>query len=846
MLKQILFILLLVFTSTNYSFADTFTDVLEDDYFYDAVEYLKSNDIVQGYQDGSFGVDRSISRAELSKIIILDSNYPLKKSTKCFLDVGFSDWFSPHVCTAKAYGIVNGFDGGYFKPNNSITKAESLKLILLSKKISDFESSLNFDSGINMSESDWFYDIVNFAKKNQIWFFDSNDSPNELISRAEFAELFFRTVNFVNPESSLISEFNKDALDADTFENPLEDLNVEELKKSLEDANTSQDDTNDLLVKDNFLDLEDATGISVDNQNQNQDNNGDNIAFNPSDELLNFNFTTYDVDSFDKVELINEFSNFYFRNQIVSFNGMLDSNDDSILFAVLDQNKETVYSEVFPVFSKRFEIDVLLDFEGDYYFALIPGTKGTSKIYDVKILDIDNFKLQNNNRDDVNLEFITEFADDLTSAELKSNDLALYELSFSQGQNSFSYLINSNNEFVIDYKSFVDFIPGKIELKASRLDVDFENFTINKFNDFDLLELDAEYHNFSEISDDITNLNLDNFYTLNSPVTVSFDYNGDFSKDFYLINPNGSVNVFKDQILSQGNTHSLTFKPNESGTYVLEVNDLNGLAIINTPIYQEGKDILLPDYFDLFDSKDIGVKVDLNLMLNLINEVRTNFNLSQVSIDPSLSQLASDHMLDMVENNFFAHVNLEGQTPQQRATQAGINTLVGENLAKDLNTEKAFYSLMRSAAHRKNILNPSWDKVGLAIAESDGYVYAVQEFSFSEDSVLNAFNELVQDKLNVNSQSQNLILRADYWTDLMSENQNFSTTINGESIFDNLNDSGFSSFLALVGAQSDIANLEANLIESLNNLSDFEPESYAVSVNFDGTGKYAFSIIVAK
>jgi len=61
-----------------------------------------------------------------------------------------------------------------------------------------------------------------------------------------------------------------------------------------------------------------------------------------------------------------------------------------------------------------------------------------------------------------------------------------------------------------------------------------------------------------------------------------------------------------------------------------------------------------------------------------------------------------------------------------------------------------------------------------------------------------------------------------------------------------LENSGFSSFLALVGAQSDISQLEANLGQSLDSLSDFEPQAYSLALTFDGDGKFAFTIIVAK
>tara|TARA_Y100001970_G_C14257767_1_gene876876 strand:+ start:2751 stop:5303 length:2553 start_codon:yes stop_codon:yes gene_type:complete len=846
--KFIFFILSLV--SLNLTFANVeFTDVSEDDYFYEAVNYLKNNNIVQGYDDGSFGVNKSITRAELSKIIILESNFKLGRSTKCFSDVSFKDWFSPHVCTAKAYGVVKGFDDNSFKPYNPVTKAESLKLLLFSLNIKDFKESSNQNS-INMIESDWFYDMVNFADSLDIWFFDDSVSPNSLISRSEFAELFYRTHEYIldemlfDPEAENLETDYPEAENSEDNSNSLDKDKDNDSKIEVLDQDLQEEDVNDDQDQNNVIEeTSNATGIVVVDDGS-DDQAIENIEGNSL--LDDFEFKTYSLESFDDISLSKDFSNFYFENQVLSLNGRLDSNHESVLFAILDQDKNTVYSEVFDVKDSFFEVDSVLNLKGEYYFALIPGSSGTSKIYPVRIEGKESFNVNFNLRDEINLSFDTTFENSQTIMKFNSPQTSLYELSFIQDSKELSLFVDSNNSFVLDYALFKDFTSGEILVKGSRLDIDFDSKSISQFNDFNFDNLNAEFHNFSEVNESITNFNLPSFFIPNQEVIVSFTYDDDFKKDFYLINPNGEVESFKDQVISDGNQHSFNFTPTLSGTYVLEVNDLNGLAIINAPIYETGSDIVLPDYFDLFDSDSSSNKVDVNLMLNLVNEVRNNYGLNSVALNSDLNNLADVHLQDMIANNFFAHVNLQGQSPQDRAIELQINTVVGENLAKDLNTEKAFYSLMRSAVHRANILDESWEELGLAITESDGYVYVVQQFSFNEDTALDDLNAIVSQKLNLNTVSQNLQLEAQAWSDLMAQTQTFSTNINSISIFDGLENSGFTSFLALVGAQSDISNLEVNLNDSLENLADFAPQSYAVAVKFDGTGKFAFTIIVAK
>lgn len=829
-----LFILCLLF-SVNLSFA-SFLDVTSDNEFYEAVQYLQDSKIVQGYSDGTFGVDRSISRAEMSKILILDSSYKLLKPTKCFVDVNFDDWFSAHVCSLKAYGIANGYANNNFKPNAPITKAEALKLILKSQKV---ELSSNVaSSSVNMNSQDWFYDLVNFAVENQIWFFDNAVSPNSLISRGEFAQLFYNNHNFIEAEKS--SSDSNDNQNLDLNNDSSQDLEINTDLNQIDtpdlDENLTQDSDGQVTANPNS----EVPKVQVEEpQNNNQNSQDSNV-------LNDLNFKEYAVDSFDEIRLDHKFANFYFDNQIFSFSGRLDTQDDKVLFAVLDQSKNTIFSQLYDVENSQFDFSVNLDLEGEYFFALIPGTGGSSKIYEVTFGSLDDFTILNNGRDELNVNLQTDFVNYKTFLELNSDSPALYELSFKQNNKEQILLVDSNQNFEFNYSTLKGFVPGEILVKAAKMELDYDSLEILKFNQVDLGNLDAVYHNFSEINSDISNLSIPSFFTKNQAVNVGFTYADSFKKDFYLIQPNGIVKSFKDQISSNSNNHTLSFLPDTDGTYILEINDNNGLAIINVPIYQSNSTVLLPDYFDLFDRDNLGQLVDTNLMLNLINEARANYGLSAVELNTKLNNLSKVHLDDMIDRDFFAHVNLDGQSPQDRASLLEINTVVGENLAKDLNTEKAFHSLMRSAVHRANILNPEWETVGLAIAESDGYVYVVQEFSFTEESVVKTFDDLVSSKLNLDTLSQNLQVRASQWSDLMIENDSFSTNINNESIFDTLLNSGFTSFSALVGAQSDLANLETNLENSLDRLKSFAATAYGLGIAFDGEGKFAFTIIVAK
>ena len=91
----------------------------------------------------------------------------------------------------------------------------------------------------------------------------------------------------------------------------------------------------------------------------------------------------------------------------------------------------------------------------------------------------------------------------------------------------------------------------------------------------------------------------------------------------------------------------------------------------------------------------------------------------------ALITAAGDHAQDMLDNDFFDHVNLQGQTPPDRAVEAGYPTsIVGENIAwggttGTLDTSSAVYqrhdSLFRSPDHRQNMLLAGYREAGMGV-----------------------------------------------------------------------------------------------------------------------------------
>jgi uncharacterized protein YkwD len=118
-------------------------------------------------------------------------------------------------------------------------------------------------------------------------------------------------------------------------------------------------------------------------------------------------------------------------------------------------------------------------------------------------------------------------------------------------------------------------------------------------------------------------------------------------------------------------------------------------------------------------------------MFALVNTERAKEGLQFVSFDNSLRDVARAHSDDMFSRGYFSHYTPEGASPFDRMNDADIQyTFAGENLALAPSTKLAMQGLMNSPGHRANILNPSFNKIGVGVI--DGGIYGKmysQEFT---------------------------------------------------------------------------------------------------------------------
>jgi len=117
-------------------------------------------------------------------------------------------------------------------------------------------------------------------------------------------------------------------------------------------------------------------------------------------------------------------------------------------------------------------------------------------------------------------------------------------------------------------------------------------------------------------------------------------------------------------------------------------------------------------------------------LLALLNRERATRGLQSLSLHSALSGVAARHARLMAKMEDAFHVSPAGTRPGERILSVpGLLVLsLAENVAKNATLPAAHDSLMASPGHRKNILNPLFTHVGLAVIRSKGSVYVVENF----------------------------------------------------------------------------------------------------------------------
>jgi len=115
--------------------AFAYTDVTAGTKVAEAVSILSDLEIFEGFEDGTFKPNDTVTRAQMAAIICRTLGYEDQAAASTgstnFNDVPASHWASGYINVAEALQVVNGYGNGNFGPEDQVTYEQAIKMIVV-------------------------------------------------------------------------------------------------------------------------------------------------------------------------------------------------------------------------------------------------------------------------------------------------------------------------------------------------------------------------------------------------------------------------------------------------------------------------------------------------------------------------------------------------------------------------------------------------------------------------------------------------------------------------------------------------------------------------------------------
>jgi hypothetical protein len=113
----------------------------------------------------------------------------------------------------------------------------------------------------------------------------------------------------------------------------------------------------------------------------------------------------------------------------------------------------------------------------------------------------------------------------------------------------------------------------------------------------------------------------------------------------------------------------------------------------------------------------------------LIDAARRQAGVPSLRRDTALDQLAQDHAMAMAARGQTAHDVGDGPPAERLARARVVARRIGENVARAASVERAHAVLWDSPSHRGNIVDPSFDALGVGVVRAAGDVWVCELFA---------------------------------------------------------------------------------------------------------------------
>ncbi|MGO4890260.1 S-layer homology domain-containing protein, partial [Anaerobacillus sp. MEB173] len=171
----------------------SFSDVQSNAFYYEAVQYLVGQGVLKGYSDGTYKPQANVKRSEaaqmLAEVLELDTSNTSKSN---FTDVKAGEWYTGAINALVDAKIINGYKDGTFKPNETITRAELAQMLVTAYNL-DLSGSNNRFSDVKAGA--WYSAAVATLVDYEITTGKTSTTfaPGENVTRGQAATFVYRS-----------------------------------------------------------------------------------------------------------------------------------------------------------------------------------------------------------------------------------------------------------------------------------------------------------------------------------------------------------------------------------------------------------------------------------------------------------------------------------------------------------------------------------------------------------------------------------------------------------------------------------------------------------------------------
>ncbi|MEI5893454.1 hypothetical protein DXB51_13395 [Bacillus cereus] len=186
---------------------NAFPDVPSGQWYTKAINEMAAKGIISGLTDGTFGLGKDVTRAEVATFIVKAKDIKPNSKSTSFTDVDANEWYAQWVSAAESNKLMAGIGDNKFGPKDQLTRAQMAQILVNAYGFkADENNKQTFNDIDGLSWATAKSSIETLASLGLIsGYGDGTFKPNKVVSREEAAQFIYNAMNYKQPEAKVVS-----------------------------------------------------------------------------------------------------------------------------------------------------------------------------------------------------------------------------------------------------------------------------------------------------------------------------------------------------------------------------------------------------------------------------------------------------------------------------------------------------------------------------------------------------------------------------------------------------------------------------------------------------------------